>query len=368
MRADQTVARRVTFTGNRRQARNNFETAQYIEDRWTPRDGLLIEAGLRTDWDQVVRDVLLSPRLSAVYAPKWLRETKLAAGFGVFADALTLGTISQHQDQVSLSTFFTPSGAVRHGPVQTAFLVNERELRVPRHRILSFSIERKLPFDLYGKASYIRKAGSRGFTFVNELESLDGAYRLRNWRHDRYDALELTVRRTFAGQFEWVAGYTRSSARSNAVVDYSLENPIFAPQAPGPFAWDTPNRLLTWGWAPVSRRWLPRGLAFLIGETHAGYLVEYRTGFPFSVVNEEGFLVGAPNSRRLPSYFDINLHFERRFRFVHYFWAWRVGLNNLPNSGNPNTVNNNVDSPGFLSYGRGQRRAVAVRLRYLGKR
>ncbi len=109
-------------------------------------------------------------------------------------------------------------------------------------------------------------------------------------------------------------------------------------------------------------------LRFLVGETDVLYLVEYRTGFPFSIINEDGFLVGTPNSRRLPSYFDINLHFERKFRFLHYLWAWRFGFNNITNNGNPNVVNNNIDSPAYLTYGRGQLRAFAVRLRFLGKK
>jgi hypothetical protein len=79
-------------------------------------------------------------------------------------------------------------------------------------------------------------------------------------------------------------------------------------------------------------------------------------------------LVGAPNSSRFPSYFNINLAFERKFRFFHYLWAWRFGFNNLTNSLNPNVVNNDVDSPTFMTYGRGQVRAFSVRLRFLGRR
>src|SRR5262249_6780164 len=177
---------------------------------------------------------------------------------------------------------------------------------------------------------------------------------------------ELSVRRTFARKFEWSAGYTRSSSRTNAVVDYSLENPIFAPQMPGPLAWDSPNRFLTWGWAPLPKRLVPEWLQFAVHETDVAYLVEYRTGFPFGVVNEDGWLVGPANSHRYPGYFNINLHFERRFRALHYLWAWRFGFNNITNNGNPNTVNNNVDSPSYLTYGRGQLRAFNVRLRFLG--
>jgi hypothetical protein len=369
LRTDYSVARYVTFAGNRFQERRNFEGAHYILDRWTPREGLLVEAGVRADWDQVVREVVWSPRLSLAWAPRGLRDTKIAMGFGLFHDALTLGTITRHQDQASYATFFGPSGLVSRGPVETAFLVNEAQLQVPAYRTFSLGIERKLPWDLYGKAAYTRRRGRRGFAFVNEGDWLEGGYYdLRNTRRDRYDAVELSVRRTFARQYEWSAGYTRSSARTNAAVDYSLENPIFARQGPGPFSWDAPHRLLSWGWAPIPQRLLPERLRFVTRETTVAFLAEYRTGFPFSVVNEEGFLVEPPNSRRFPRYFNINLHFERKFRAMHYLWAWRFGFNNITNNGNPNVVNNVIDAPGFLAFGRGQQRAFSVRLRLLGKR
>ncbi|HWQ57077.1 MAG TPA: carboxypeptidase regulatory-like domain-containing protein [Bryobacteraceae bacterium] len=369
LRTDLTIARQVTFTGNPYQQRRNFEGSHYVVDQWSPRKGLVIETGLRTDWDQVVRSVLWSPRISAAWAPSVAGDLKLSAGYGIFHDSLSLGILTRHQGQISYSTFFDPNGTEPRGPVPTAFFLNENELRVPRYRTLSFSVERKLPFDFYGRAGFTERKGSGGFTFVNETDpnGSAGYYYLRNWRKDRYRGLEFSLRRTF-GRFEWSAGYTRSSARTDAVVDYSLENPIFGPQGPGPFPWDTPNRLLMWGWAPVPKRILPRWLAFVVRETDIAYLVEHRSGFPFSVVNEEGFMEGPPNSVRLPAYFSINLHFERKFRALHYLWAWRFGFNNLTNNGNPNTVNNNIDSPTYLTYGRGQSRAFTVRLRFLGKK
>jgi len=364
LRTDESVARSVSFEGSPFQQRRNFEVSQYAIDRWTPREGLTVEAGLRMDWDQVVRQVLWSPRFSAAWAPRTLRDTKVSAGWGVFHDALSLGILSSDQGQMAWSMFFSPTGELRRGPVPTVFTINQHQLRTPRYRILSGALERKLPLGLFGKAAVVHKVGRGGFTFVDAAE---GLYLLRNWRHDSYDSLELSVRRTFS-RFEWSAGYTRSRARTNAVVDYSLENPIFGPQAPGPFPWDTPNRFLTWGWAPLPRRLLPSWLHFAIRDTDVAYLVEYRSGFPFSVVDEEGVMVGSPNGRRLPTYFNINLHFERKFRALHYLWAWRFGFNNLTNNGNPNVVNNNINSPFFLTYGRGQQRAFSVRLRLLGKK
>jgi len=191
---------------------------------------------------------------------------------------------------------------------------------------------------------------------------------LRNTRRDRYDAADFTLKRTFAGRYEWFLGYTRSSSRTNDDVQYSLINPIFGPQMPGPVPWDAPNRIHMWGWAPLPHASLPKLLQFATRNTTAAYLVEYRTGFPFGVVDQQGFMMGPPGGMRLPGYFSVNLHFERQFHALHYLWAWRVGVDNLTNNGNPNFVNNVFGTPDYLTYGRGQARAFTMRLRMLGKK
>jgi len=86
------------------------------------------------------------------------------------------------------------------------------------------------------------------------------------------------------------------------------------------------------------------------------------------VVDEGGVQVGPPGSVRYPDYFNVNLHFERKFMALHYLWAWRFGFNNLTNNSNPITVNNIEGTPEFRTYGRGQVRAFSVRLRMLGRK
>jgi hypothetical protein len=78
--------------------------------------------------------------------------------------------------------------------------------------------------------------------------------------------------------------------------------------------------------------------------------------------------VGAPDARRFPDFATVNIALERRFPFRGYLWAWRVGLVNALNRANPNVVNSDIDSPQFLTYQRGQVRAVDVRLRFLGRK
>ena len=105
------------------------------------------------------------------------------------------------------------------------------------------------------------------------------------------------------------ASYTRSKADSNAVLDFSIDNVLFSPQAGGPLPWDTPNRFLSSGYMPLP------------GKFSLAYSLDYRDGFPFSLVNENQELVGAPGSMRFPRYFSLDLQFERRIQLFGFMWA-----------------------------------------------
>ncbi len=371
--ADNAVARYVTFSGDPFESRRNFEGAQYVQDHWTPRDNLTIEAGLRAEWNDVVRNLELAPRFSVAWAPHRLKETKFSAGVGIYHDAIDLQLVARQPSLTSLSTFYLPDGATQ-GSAPESFQVNDKALTTPRYGIVSLSVERKLPFQFLAKAGFMHRETNNGLEFTAPGATFapglfTGAqFELVNGRRDRYEAADLTLRRTFAGKYEWFLGYTRSSSRTSAALDYSLLNPIFGLQLPGPLPWDSPNRIHMWGWAPLPNESLPSFLRFATRNTTLSYLAEYRTGFPFNVVDEGGFLYGPPGSRRLPDFFNLNVHVERQFHALHYLWAWRVGVNNLTNSGNPNYVNNVLGTPAFLAYGRGQTRAITMRLRMLGRK
>ena len=97
------------------------------------------------------------------------------------------------------------------------------------------------------------------------------------------------------------------------------------------------------------------------------YLAEWHSGFPFSIQDERGLVLGKVNSDRYPNFFEVNLHVERQFELRGQRWAWRMGLNNITGRRNPDVVNNQIDSPHFLSFYGGQGRAVNLRVRWLGK-
>jgi len=372
LRADGTRSRLATFAGGPTFRRNNSAWGGYIQDRWSPTERVLVEVGLRADWDQIVRDPVLSPRLALTFSPQKGNETKFSAGVGLFYDAINLGLLTRHLDQHRFDTFYAPDGITpARGPLETFFQVNEASLKVPYALNWSAGFEQKLPLAFYLRANFIQRRTYQGFVFENvvspgqprtnklvrgQQNQFGGILELRNARKDRYDSFETTVRRTFRKTYYWMASYTRSSARTNRAVDFRLENLLVTGQGEGPLSWDTPNRLLSWVWLPLVRKF------------DLAAFFEWRDGFPFSVVDSKQELAELPNRRRFPSYFSLNLHLERRFSLLHYQWALRAGYNNITGHANPNVVDNNVDSPRFLLFAGGQHRALTARIRFLGRK
>jgi len=361
LREDATLSRKIDFAGGPSFSKNNFEVSGYAQDRWSLSDRWLVEPGIRLDWDAVIRDVVASPRLASTYLLSRNGDAKLAAGIGIYHDATNLDILTRSLTGQRFDLFYDETGqTLLRPPVETSFQANERELRMPRFLNWSLGLERKMLHSIYLRAQFVQKRGRDGWTFINaganQAGGFSGHFALRNERRDRYDSLEVILRRMFKGNHVVFASYTRSSARSNAVLNFNIDSPLFSQQAGGPFAWDTPNRLISWGWLPLPRHF------------DLAYALDWRDGYPFSLVNQDQQLVGSPGSRRFPTYFSLNLHVERRFRLFGFLWALRAGFDDITGRQNPSWVDNNVDSPHFLTFAGVQGRALTGRIRLLGRK
>ena len=78
-----------------------------------------------------------------------------------------------------------------------------------------------------------------------------GNYQLTNLRQDHYHSIEVDAKRLFTNGYALFGSYTRSSARTNAALNYTPTLSTLGPQQSGPLAWDAPNRVISWGWLPV---------------------------------------------------------------------------------------------------------------------
>ncbi len=361
LREDGTLARRVEFSPVAPFGRDNFEASGYAEDRWSVNDRLVVEPGLRFDWDQIVRDPLISPRLASSFLATRDGDTKITAGIGLYYDPSNLQFTTRQFGGQRTDFFYDSTGQVLAQPsAVTSFQVNDRDLKGQQYLNWSIGLERKLPHAIYLNAGFLEKRGRHGWAFVNAdataASAPGGLFQLQPIKRDRYDAVDVSARKAFANGHQVFLAYTRSSARSNAAIGFSLENPVFGPQAGGPLPWDSPNRLISWGWLPLH------------GRFDFAYWLEWRDGYPFSSVNQNQRRVGPPDSRRFPEYFALNLSVERRIRLFGFQWAVRAGVDNVTNRHNPSVVNNNVDSPQYLTFAGIQGRALVARLRLLGEK
>jgi len=363
LREDRTLLRKSTFSANAPFTLNNVEVGAYAQDRWQFRNGLLIEPGLRFDWDEIVRKPLFAPRIAAVFSPERTNgTTKLSAGVGLYYEHTQLDYLTRALEGTRSDSFYAADGVTPTGPAQTtAFKANYSSLNQARALNWSIGIQQKLPGAIYARAEFVQKRTTNLFTYVNQNGALYGNYLLTNQRQDCYRSFEIDARRLFAGGYSLFASYTRSMARTNAALDYVPTISMLGPQQSGPLAWETPNRVISWGWLPVPLAMLRQRWDFV-------YTATWQTGFPYTAVNANRRVIGAPGAQRFPAYFDLNPGLEWKFHFRGAYFGLRGVLENATDRSNPAIVNNVTDSPQFGTFSQLQGRSLTARIRLISRK
>lgn len=348
---------------------HDTEVDTWLLDTWHLTKGFQFLLGIRQDWDQRIDNVAVSPRLSFAWSPFRSDRTRISGGWSLTHDPVTLNMIGQPFDQVAMTTQFNADGSPAGPPTATIFTIGRSPLVLPRAANWNLDIDHQLTARTYLSAKLLRRRGSDEFSFLNTLDpyappsllpvptaDVSGVYQLANLRRDDFDSLQLSVRRTFARQFEMMAAYTWSRALSNAVFDPNFPQPLQVLPGLVPMPWDAPNRFLTWAYLPLPwKNWA------------ISVLVNMRTGFPFSVRDQTGTIVGAVDSYRYPLNFDLNIALERMVTLHGYRFALRGGIDNATDQANPGAVNNVIDAPHYLQFLGDEGRHFVVRVRFFGR-
>ncbi len=361
LRQNGTLSRTVIFPGQPSFEQTNFETGIYAEDHWSVSDHLVLDPGIRLDWDRIVGGARVSPRIAASFVPTAEDNTKFVGGVGIYYDESNLGLFTQPRSGTRIDSFYDPTGTyLIRPPVQSLFLIGPHGLKKPWFMNWSVGVERKLPASTFLRLEYLQKRGYDGWTYVNPCVGPSGCFAgqftMESTRRDRYNALTASVQRRFKSGHIIYVSYTRSSARSNAVLDFNVDNPYFSQQSGGPLPWDTPNRVVSWGIMPLVRRF------------DLAYTLDWHDGFPFSVFNENQEIVGPADRLRFPAYFSLNMALEKRITLFGFRWQVRAGFDDITNRHNPAAVDNNIDSPTFLTYSSSDGRALTGQVRLLGRK
>jgi hypothetical protein len=307
--------------------------------------------------------VAVSPRLASTFLLKRNGDSKLSAGIGIYRDPSNLDILTRSLTGARTDLFYDATGLnLLQPPVLSTFTVDPSQLHFSLVTNSSVAFEQKLPKTTYMRVELMDRRAHNIWTFINPGAStlpngpFSGEFTLTNDRRDHYDSAGLTLRHVFKQNHVVFASYTYSRALTNADFAYSLDSVLFSPQAGGPLPWDAPHRFLSWGWLPFTHK------------IDFAYTLDWRTGFPFSSMNDSQEVVGAPDSQRFPTYFSLDVSLERRFTIFNYQWAVRAGVDNITKRGNYTYVNSNVDSPDYLAFSGAPGRAFIARIRLLGRK
>ena len=365
LRGDGTRSQQLDFIGNGQLSRNQTQILAYFEDSWSVNRRLKLEYGVRYDRNNVTSENNLAPRVSFAFLPLLDGRTVIRGGIGLFYDDvdMNVATFTQLQDRVL--TRFGPDGQELIGlPQLQRLALLDPKLRTPRSINWNLQVDREWIKNLFVRVGYQQRQGRREFVLNPIEQNGESILGLNNSGSSRYRELEVTARYRFREHDEFIASYVRSSAIGdlNDFNSYfgNFENPIIRVNERSRLPFDAPNRFLFRG-----------DLQAKYGITLAPVL-DVRTGFPFSLIDENRNFVGPRNrAGRFPTFVSLDMQVTKTISLPGPFSKYRAHLGlkvfNLTNHFNPRDFQNNLASDSFGNLSNGVGRAFGTRISFSKK-
>lgn len=358
LRADGTAHQLIDFLGNGVLDREQNEYSLFVQDKWIVNNRIVFDLGLRYDRDGVGRNNNFAPRLGFVFTPFDSDRTLIRGGIGLFYDKIPLNVGSFEQYQSQLVTTFAGDGVTAiDGP--GLFLNTAPEhLDNPYSLAWNLQVDHQLNPRLLLRVGYEERSTRREFV----VEPVVSALLLQNNGRSRYREFQAVSRFRFQEGRNIFLSYVRSQARGN-LNDFNtyfgnLKHAVVRPDEYGKQPFDTPNRLLFWGDFA-----LPYDLV-------ATPVVDFRSGFPFSLVDEEQDFVGPRNEGgRFPRLLSLDLLVTKGlsipFRGKKYKGRAGFTIFNITNHWNPRDVQNNIASDQFGTFFNSPGRSVRLKFEFV---
>jgi len=366
LRADGTRSQQLDFIGNGQLSRNQTQILAYFEDSWSVNRRLKLEYGVRYDRNNVTSENDFAPRVSFAFLPLLDGRTVVRGGVGLFYDDIDMNVATFTQLQERVLTHFGPDGQelIRVPQLQRLALLDSK-LRTPRSVNWNVQVDREWIRNLFVRVGYQQRQGRREFV-LNPIENQEhgSVLALDNSGSSRYRELEVTARYKFREHDEFIASYVRSSSIGdlNDFNSYfgNFENPIIRANERSRLPFDVPNRFL------------------FRSEFHTKYglmwspVLDVRTGFPFSLIDEDRNFVGPRNrAGRFPTFVSADLQVLKTVDLPGPLNKYRAHLGlkvfNLTNHFNPRDFQNNLASDSFGGFSNGVGRAFGTRISFSKK-
>jgi hypothetical protein len=334
-RLDGSLAERTTFGERTAQSVAGTEVALFAQDRWRVGSRLTIEAGIRLDRDPIVGRVNLSPRAGLALGILPDGRGILRGGWGNFVQRTPLNVGAFESFEPRTIARFASTGALL-GPVMTLRNVTAPILSTPEANVANVEWDQRFGRRVLLKVSFLDRQGQH--EYIVTPAGGDGALRLDSIGRSRYSELESTARylggerRDLTVSYVWAKG----TADLNNYDQFfgNIRNPIIRDNAHSLAPTDVRHRVLIRGTIGLPAQW------------DISPVIELRSGFPWSAVDEFQDFVGERNrAGRLPAVRTVDFALTRPWRFKK--WRFRAGLRfyNIFGSAANRDVQHNVTSP-----------------------
>ncbi|MFB3852631.1 MAG: carboxypeptidase regulatory-like domain-containing protein [Vicinamibacterales bacterium] len=344
-RTDGSISRLIAFSPESKQLLSSADVALYAQDKWRTNDRLLVEFGARADRDGVLQRWDFAPRAGTSISLVPSGASVLRGGAGVFVGRTPMNVgVFESYERPSVTHF--PAGNESAGGTTVHYdYRSDDSLRTPWGVIWNVELDQRVTQRLSLRVNHLRRSGRNEYILdvVPAAESSGPVLALRSRGRSRYRETEVTVQYRPRTGFELDVSYVRSRSESdlNGFDGYfgNIRNPLIHPNEYGLTAVDVPNRVLLRGELPIGPKW------------SVAPLVELRSGFPYSAVDEDQHFVGPRNAvGRMPNLYTVDLGINRLIVFRKRN-TW-VGLRfyHLLNTFSPRDVRTNVAAPDFGAF------------------
>ena len=351
VRQDGTTNQLIEFVGDGALRQRQNEYSAFVQDKWTLNGRVTFDLGLRFDRDQIGAKNNFAPRVGFVLLPTDSERTVVRGGVGLFYDKIPLnvGAFQQYQS-LSITTFAPDGVTIVDGPRLLSNMPPSGGLKNPYSVAANVQVDHQLTERLLLRVGYEERQTRRDFLLepVSLASSADeGALLLQNTGRSHYREFQALARLRFQEGRNIFLSYVRSEARGD-LNDFNtyfgnLRHPVIRPNEFGKQQYDAPNRLLFWG-----DFGLPKDIV-------ATPVFEWRSGFPFSLLDEAQNFVGQRNAGgRFPQLMTLDLLVTKGLRipFRGKKYKGRLGITvfNITNHWNPRDVQNNLASAQFGTF------------------
>ena len=343
-RIDGSLAERTVSGPRTEQDVTGTEVAVFAQDRWRVNDRVTLELGFRLDRDPIVGHVNYSPRAGAGLSVLPEGRAIIRGGFGKFVQRTPLNVEAFPSFAPFVVSRFLPNGLSLGRPV-TYRNVIVGDLRTPEAYVGNVEWNQRFGRHTLAKIAFLRRGGDHEYIVspvplfgAGALVSDAGEVRLSSTGTSSYREIEATTRYLGGERRDLTVSYVWARGQAD-LNDYdqffgNLRNPILRANEHNLIPTDVRHRLLL------------RGTFGLPGRWDFAPILELRSGFPFSAVNEFQDFVGARNrAGRLPVVRTLDFSIARPWRFRKYRFRAGLKVYNALGARAERDVQNNVSSP-----------------------